>query len=187
MGPRPACGQLGGRQGKAQRSFASRARPRICLLKGCERSFLPERWSQRYCSESCRTEARVWQGRKAAWEYRRSEQGKAKRAAQSRRRRERQKLAESGEEVGEGGGVAESTPLKGREGHPPFVGAGDFCCNRPGCYTLFDRPPRSPLQRFCRSACYRAIRRVKVREAQWQARALLQRKFECSTGRQAVG
>lgn len=187
MGPRPACGELGSRQGKAQRSFASRRRPRVCLLKGCERSFVPGRWAQRYCSESCRCEADAWRRRKAAREYRRSENGKAKRAAQSRRRRERQGQDEGREEVSEDDSAAESTQPAGSEGHHLFVSAGDFCCDRPGCYVLFDRSPRSLLQRFCTSACWRAIRRVKVREALWQARALLRRGLECSGGGQAPG
>jgi hypothetical protein len=187
MGPRPACRQLGDRQGKAQRSFVSRRRPRVCLLKGCERSFLPECWSQKYCSRSCRQAADGWRRRKAAREYRRSERGKAKRAEQSRRRRARNGQGGGGEGLSESDSTGESTPLRGSEGHHPFVGAGGFCCDRPGCYVLFDRSARSPSQRFCTSACYRAMRRVRARETRWRVRALLRRELECLHGHQAPG
>jgi hypothetical protein len=185
MGPAPACRDVGRRQGKAHRSFTSRSRPRVCLLKGCGGSFVPSCWSQKYCSRSCRAAADVWRRRKAAREYRHSDKGKAKRAAQSRRRRERQGQEKGGEEVSEGDSVVESTQPATSEGHHPFVGTGDFCCDRPGCYVLFDRAPRSPLQRFCTSSCCRAMRRVRAREALWRVRALLRRLVGCSRGREA--
>jgi hypothetical protein len=184
MGPGPACGELRRRQEKARGSFASRSRRRVCLLKGCGRSFVPGCWSQRYCSRSCREGADEWRRRKAAWEYRRSEEGKAKRAAQSRRRRERQRQEESRQQVDESDSAAESTQLTPREGHHPLVGDGDFCCDRPGCYVLFDRSRQSPLQCFCSSSCRNAMRRVRVRESQWRVRALLRRHVACSAGGQ---
>jgi len=188
MGPAPACGDLGCRQGKARRSFASRSRPRLCLLKGCGCSFVPGYWSQKYCSRSCRAAADLWRRSKAAREYRRSTKGKTKRAAQSRRRRARQQgQKEGGEAAREGDSLADSTPLVASEGHHPFEGAGDFCCDRPGCYVLFDRSLRSPLQRYCTSSCCRAMHRVRVREALWRARAFLRRLVGCSRGREALG
>lgn len=186
MGPAPACGDPGCRQGKAHRSFASRSRPRLCLLKGCGSSFVPGFWSQKYCSRSCRAAADAWRRRKAAREYRRSENGKAKRAAQSRRRRARQKQGEGAEAASQGDSIADSAQPAASEGHQLFEGAGNFCCDRPGCYVLFDRSPRSPFRRYCTSSCNRAMRRVRVREALWRARAVVRRAVGCSRGHQAA-
>ena len=60
-----------------------------CLLKGCEQRFDPRQPRQRYCGESCRTEARKWSRWKAQQKYRTTEGGKQKRNGQSRRYRER--------------------------------------------------------------------------------------------------
>jgi hypothetical protein len=182
MGPRPACRQLGDRQEKGRGSFAARSRSRVCLLKGCGGCFVPSCWSQRYCSTPCRRAADAWRRRKAAREYRRSEKGKAKRAEQSKRRRARQVQVQGGDEVSESDSADDSTQLRGSEGHHPFEGVGDFCCDRPGCYVLFDRSPRSPSQRFCTSVCYRAMRSVRVREARWRARAVLRSGLGCTQG-----
>jgi hypothetical protein len=42
------------------------------------------------------------------------------------------------------------------------------CCDRPGCYEVFVRQRRSPLQRFCSHACRRAMERVWERERRWR-------------------
>lgn len=47
---------------------------------------------------------------------------------------------------------------------------GEISCDRPGCYELFMRTPRSPAQRFCEEPCRRAMERVWQREARWHAR-----------------
>lgn len=206
MGPQPASSQQAGRQGAACRGCAWKSRLRDCLLKGCGHSFFPSSWAQRYCSSSCREAADLWRCRKTAREYRRSEEGKAKRAAQSKRRRRRQREERCREGSPGSDSVAEATrstpaesprsPLSesdcgaeatrfgASEGHHPFLGEGNFCCDRPGCYLLFDRSPRSPLQRFCSLSCYQAMRRVKVREARWRSRDFLRRCVGCSGGHQ---
>ena len=62
-----------------------------CLLKGCERWFLP-RWPQaRYCGKACREAARSWQIWYANQRYRAGDQGKERRRDQSRRYRERRR------------------------------------------------------------------------------------------------
>jgi hypothetical protein len=48
--------------------------------------------------------------------------------------------------------------------------AGEISCDRPGCYELFMRTPRSPAQRFCARPCRRALERVWQRETRWHAR-----------------
>lgn len=66
---------------------ARHPRSRICLLKGCGRTFRPEHPLTRYCSERCREQAQQWREWKARQRYRQSDGGKQKRQAQSRRYR----------------------------------------------------------------------------------------------------
>ena len=68
-----------------------RPRLRRCLLKGCEQRFHPRQARQRYCSQSCREEARKWSRWKAQQRYRETAAGQHKRNGQSRRYRERVK------------------------------------------------------------------------------------------------
>ena len=68
-----------------------RPRARCCFLKGCEQKFQPRCWPQRYCSESCRQEARKWSRWKAQQRYRETAAGQQKRKGQSWRYRERVK------------------------------------------------------------------------------------------------
>lgn len=87
MGPSESRTQQRKNQGRP----GCRRRARRCLLKGCEQKFPPRRWDQRYCSESCRQEARKWSGWKAQQRYRKTAAGQQKRNGQSRRYRERVK------------------------------------------------------------------------------------------------
>lgn len=66
-----------------------RPRTRCCLLKGCERQFLPQQARQRYCSDECRAAARRWSRWKAQQSYRATAAGKERRNGQSRRYRQR--------------------------------------------------------------------------------------------------
>lgn len=70
----------------------SHPRSRLCLLKGCGQTFRPKYPLARYCSEPCREQARRWRQWKARHRYRRSDGGKQKRQAQSRRYRLRRKV-----------------------------------------------------------------------------------------------
>jgi hypothetical protein len=67
----------------------SAPRARLCLLKGCEQEFHPQRATQRYCSDGCRRAARRWSCWKAQQSYRATAAGQDKRNGQSRRYRER--------------------------------------------------------------------------------------------------
>ena len=67
---------------------ARRPRRRYCLLKGCKQRFHPRQARQRYCSESCREEARKWSRWKGQQRYRETAVGQQKRNGQSRRYRE---------------------------------------------------------------------------------------------------
>ena len=84
-----------------------RPRSRICLLKGCGRTFRPEHPLTRYCSAPCREQARQWREWKARHRYRQADGGRQKRQAQSRRYRLRRKAREK----------QKTAAVSGREGH----------------------------------------------------------------------
>lgn len=133
-----------------------RPRPRQCLLKGCERRFLPDDPAERYCSDGCRRKAAQWKRWRRQRKYRRTQNGKAHRREQSRRyrRRERERARCQGEDTG-------------REGNARVADLKKVPCARPGCYECFDPARRSPLQRFCSPLCRKALRRVLIRERRW--------------------
>jgi hypothetical protein len=88
---------LGIRQvkGKHRRlARARRARPRVCLRKGCGRNYQPRAWNQRYCQEpQCRREVRRWQAARRQAKRRQNPEVKAQRAQAERARRQRVKTA----------------------------------------------------------------------------------------------
>lgn len=131
-------------------------RPRICLLKGCERHFVPSHPLQRYCCDDCRNKVREWWLWKSQRDYRRSERGKEMRRAQNKRRRARLK------ENGLGG--QKDADGEACEGHHKAGNSIFFSCDRPGCYELFRPTARSPRKRFCSCGCRQALRRVVLRE-----------------------
>jgi hypothetical protein len=88
VGPSHDQGNPPSRQGRRRRGAP---RARRCLLKGCERWFVPERPQARYCGTACRTAAACWRRWKAQQRYRQTAHGRACRCAQSRRHRRRQR------------------------------------------------------------------------------------------------
>jgi hypothetical protein len=163
---------------------------RRCLLKDCERWFLPP-WPQaRYCSPACREAARHWRSWHAGQTYRATNQGKKRRREQARRHRERQRqrsvLAEPAAPTLpiepalpaiEAHTTSDSIPIipavtqnvGQRPGEIPLKSRGLPCC-RPGCYVLFLPSSRSPDQHFCSGSCRQALRRVRQREARLRRR-----------------
>jgi len=100
--------------------------------------------------------------------YRGSQQGKENRRAQAVRYRIRlkeRKAASLGTPKNQS-----DDPSTPREGYRKEEAHEKSCCDRPGCYRRFTPPPRSPLQRFCSSDCYRAFRAVVLREQRWLER-----------------
>jgi hypothetical protein len=137
---------------------------RRCLLKGCECWFRPARCQARYCSPVCQMAARRWRRWRAEQTYRATPQGKACRRAQSCRYRERRRERQA---------AVAANPDALCEGQRPAEIPEDlqnFPCDRPGCYELFMRQPRSPQQHFCSSACRKALRRVVQRERRQRER-----------------
>ena len=165
---------------------------RRCLLKDCERWFLPP-WPQaRYCSPACREAAEHWRSWHAGQTYRASIHGKERRREQARRHRERERerqrsaLAEPATPtlpiepalpVIEAQTTSDSIPIisAGTQsvGQRPAEILPKSCglpCSRPGCYVLFLPSPRSPDQHFCSGSCRQALRRVRQREARLKHR-----------------
>jgi len=164
---------------------------RRCLLKDCERWFLPP-WPQaRYCSPACREAAEHWRSWRAGQTYRATIQGKERRREQARRRRERARqgsaLVEQApqtppvepafpviEAQATESGATSLIPADCQSvGQRPAEILPEFCglpCGRPGCYVLFLPSPRSPDQHFCSSSCRQALRRVRQREARLRRR-----------------
>lgn len=142
---------------------------RQCLLKGCERWFQPQCPQARYCSPACQQAACRWRRWRASRQYRSSRHGQARRQAQSCRYRQRQReRREQARQAQAARGV--DPPREGQRaaGIPEEL---PICaCDRPGCYELFVRQPRSPQQHCCSAACRRALRRVRERERRWRAR-----------------
>ena len=164
---------------------------RRCLLKGCERWFLPRRPQARYCSPACQAAARRWRRWLAAQRYRATGNG-------------RQRPTRPGPTLSRPGPPA-LLPPSARSPHAPGRAAAagrrspasprhrsDTAASptpawasaqakspkrstarpaiRPGCYVLFLPAPRSPDRRFCSASCRRALRRVRQREARLRRR-----------------
>ncbi len=129
---------------------------RQCLLKGCERMFEASSCAARYCSQGCRDEASWWSRWRSQASWRSSERGKERRREQARRRRERGKRD------------SQEAPPAVRVGHSYTIPCGFSPCDRPGCYELFRKTSRSPLQRFCSLGCREALRRVRAREHRYR-------------------
>ena len=157
--------------------------PRLCLLKGCERSFNPGHYLDRYCGEACKQAARRWRLARANERYRASENGKRNRRQQAIRYRGRlkerdfqtQQLPSDARQAQQ----VDPTPL--REGYHKEDCQEKSSCDRPGCYKRFTPPPRSPLQTFCCPSCRKALRRVQLREQRW-IRKLATRRYQARDG-----
>ena len=140
-------------------------RPRRCLLKGCERWFIPTHPQSRYCCHTCAVAARRWRRAKASRRYRASAYGQQQRRQQHRRYRQRRRLKAAA------GAVQGTAPT--REGKRPATSGEHFCermCDRPGCYVTFLVLPGPSYRRFCSLACRLALRRVLQREERYRQR-----------------
>lgn len=135
-----------------------RPRPRICLRKGCGRTYQPRRWNQRYCQDpECLREVRRWQAAKRQAKRRLDEAAKTQHAEAERARRAR--------------APAVTQPSKPPEvaaacGHAASILSALFFCNRPGCYQPLAHAVRNPAC-YCCPACRQAVRRVCDRERKW--------------------
>lgn len=141
-----------------------RARPRPCLRKGCERTFRPVRWNQRYCGDpSCHREARRWHAVKRQRAYRLSPENRkrhadAERGRRARAKENREKLPPA---VGPSAEPVEAT-TQGRAWSRGRIIPLNFC-DRPGCYEPLPADSRAPA-RYCGGDCRQALRRARDRE-----------------------
>jgi len=145
-----------------QRQAPAHCRPRICLLKSCQKWFSPPHPLSRYCSKACSHAARLWSRRMAAQRYRSSEGGKKRRRQQACRYRQRVRQQRQ-----EGQGSPSVC-----EGHQKEEDFEKIPCLRPGCYERFPPSRRSPLKKFCCALCRQALQRVHRREARWLQRPI---------------
>ena len=163
---------------------------RRCLLKGCERWFLPRHPQARYCSLDCRKAAGRWRVWLACQRYRATPNGRQHRRDQAQRYRVRvhQRCPLSQPEptpaqIEAAPPVAEllvqptpdppTPPCADCVGQRPAEISQDSSgspCHRPGCYVLFLPAVRSLEQRFCCRLCRQALRRVRQREARLRLR-----------------
>jgi hypothetical protein len=163
---------------------------RRCLLKGCERWFLPRRPQARYCSPACQDAARRWRRWLACQRYRATSNGQQRRRDQARRHRGRVHQRSSPPEPDPPTPHLEPAPPAVEAEPPPMTdppnvgtapGVGQrpaeilqesfgLPCHRPGCYVLFLPSSRSPDRKFCSGLCRQALRRVRQREARLRLR-----------------
>jgi hypothetical protein len=172
---------------------------RRCLLKGCQRWFLPCRAQARYCSPACQKAARRWRCWLASQRYRATTNGRQRRREQARRNRgrvhQRSSLPEPDPptphlEPAPSAVEAEPPPTTDppNAGTAPGVGqrpaeirqeSSGLPCHRPGCYVLFLPSSRSPDRKFCSGLCRQALRRVRQREARLRLRRRRGRRPQC--------
>lgn len=141
--------------------------PRQCHRKGCDHTFVPQRWNQRYCREpECLRLLRRWQAAKRQQRRRARAEVRQQHAEAQRQRRHRQRAAA-------GAGQAEQPPQAVEAPAPRAWSRSkknlqDFC-DRPGCFE-----PRRPSGRapacYCGDACRQAVHRVRDRERKWKRR-----------------
>lgn len=148
---------------KAGRGCQRTPRMRRCLLKGCEIHFHPKLIWSRYCSRECGQAARRWSVARARNKYLQSAGGRAHRANQSRGYRNRRARAESKQEF-----MEFREPESESEGDQREKTFGYVICARPGCYECVRSNGHAPLVKFCSRNCFRALRRVRQREARWR-------------------
>jgi hypothetical protein len=163
---------------------------RRCLLKACQRWFLPCGSQARYCSPTCQRAARRGRRWFASQRYRATPNGQQRRRDQARRYRGRVRQRSSLPEpdhpispVEPAASAVEAQPppttdpsravadpgVGQRPGEIPENSAGQPC-HRPGCSVLFPTTRRSPDQKFCSGSCRQALRRVRQREARLRLR-----------------
>lgn len=165
---------------------------RQCLLKGCERWFLPRKPQARFCGPDCRIAARRWRRWLAGQYYRATPNGKEHRRGQSRRYYTRRQLTAPPQsppltlELEPAPAAVEAEPSRPAgasttsticcQGQRPAEIPKESCglpCHRPGCYVLFPPAVHSLEQKFCSGLCRQALRRVRQREARLQHRRRL--------------
>ncbi len=149
-------------------SAVRRLRPRVCLRKGCESTFQPRCWNQRYCQAAeCLRLVRRWQAAKRQRQHRQEAEHRQRHREAERERRKRRRERRFAEADSE---------HRDQPQMPDKVGAWSRSknnsatfCDRPGCYDPVRASCRAPA-RYCGDACRQAVRRVLDRERKWLTR-----------------
>jgi hypothetical protein len=177
-------------QGQSPDPLSGHPCSRQCLLKGCERWFLPRHFQDCYCSTECRIAAQRWRRWHAARSYRATPHGQERRREQARRSRERKRLRSALKETAPSVSEVEPPPSAIEADVSPLIDPPTsvdsrrvgqrpdeipensrlWPCSRPGCYVLFCLSPRSPQRAFCSCSCRQALRRVRERKARLRIR-----------------
>jgi hypothetical protein len=153
-----------------------RPRPRRCLRKGCERTYTPRRWNQRYCQDSeCRRLVRRWQAAK-----RRQDDAVKARHAQAQQARRRRTISSPQPPI--------EPEVAAARGHAAKIFSPTPICDRPGCHEM---PPKSGRNqaKYCCPACRQAVYQVLDRERKWlkrgtfQGRCARQREYQAARAR----
>jgi hypothetical protein len=146
--------------GRRRRS-PRRPRARICLRKGCGRTYQPRRWNQRYCQDpECQRLLRRWQAARRQARRRQHEAAKIEHAEAERARRRR---------VPSSPQVPNTPEVAAARGHAAKIFSPTPMCDRPGCHEVPHKSGRSQ-RRYCCPACRQAVQRVLDRERKWQVR-----------------
>jgi hypothetical protein len=154
---------------RCRRPLASPARfpPRQCHRKGCDRTFVPQRWNQRYCREpECLQLLWRWQAAKRQQRRRARAEVRQQHAEAQRQRRQRHR-AQAGVRPTERALQPLETPAPCAWSRSKKK-LHDFC-DRPGCFEP-QRPSGRAPARYCGDGCRQAVRRVRDRERKWKWR-----------------
>ena len=143
---------------------------RICLRKGCDRTYQARRWNQRYCqAPECLKLVRRWLAAKRQAERRRRSEVRQAHAAVECQRRARCRAEGRQGTPRACNSTSDEDPApdprawsRSRDYSAPF-------CDRPGCYEAVRASFRCQA-RYCSNACRQAVRRVRDRERKWLAR-----------------
>jgi hypothetical protein len=145
----------------------SRFPPRQCHRKGCDHTFVPRRWNQRYCREpECWQLLQRWQAAKRQQRRRARAEVRQQHAEAQRQRRQRRR-AEAGVRPTERA-LPPSAAAAPRAWSRSKKNIHDFC-DRPGCFEPRGPSRRAPA-RYCAGDCRPAVRRVQDRERKWKRR-----------------
>lgn len=166
-GARPPLGQNQHNLPPASSANNSRFPLRTCLRKGCERSFVPHRWNQRYCRDAaCRRLLRRWQAAKRQQRRRSRAEVRQQRAAAAKQRRGAMRSAGRSSRGPSCSASEPATPSRAwsrrRKNSASF-------CDRPGCYEAL-RAAHRCVARYCGDTCCQTQRRVRDRERKWLRR-----------------
>ena len=164
--------------GAPPRPENSRFPPRVCLRKGCGRSFDARSGNQRYCQDpECLRQVRRWQAAKRQRVRRQRSEVREERAAAAKEARERKSYLKAVL-------PAPTEPIMPAE-QPDPPGAWSRSrkipgpiCDRVGCYES-PRPACRCPARYCSHECRDAMHRVRDRERKWLWRNTFAGEIKC--------